>query len=823
MSMARVMDGFKTPYKPRPPVPKSARSGEPSQPWTTTRCHRLLRPLISRIASLRRDIAVSLPKQPLDHGEGPDRAGAKRKSSECGWLLPRKKVHRTYSQKRSRFPAEELSRTNGKPANLKTVKCLRQGATVTLHGEIVVPTPLLRRARGQIVSSPAQEPNVFDEHKQAAQNASQTKDARTRRRSTLLQKQLDERLAAMKPQMSPDRYSDYEAIYRSLETLLTATNDRSRENRGPRSFLDMCLRKVPQYITELEAWERYEAERKGTFSALENINTSMQIYNELESLGAAQGWRHLRVVVRADGLRAVKEAVSEGLFDDAFLELLIDLCMAAGAPDEAEELVEAMVQREYPYPPTPDVSFAELSPLQPLATLWAFANRTGRSSYLLRQHTLLLSTGSLPQDWLGTREFECVWSLAVRAISKEQPATDADEFMIRSISLLSTRKQRLAGRHESPQLEKEISLANRQALVSALATIAAMSSLSENEIRASSLSDADAAKVSRIGARLQYILQSSLAEVNTRNRNHMSVGTRLLHLALFLSSTESRNERVRSIVKEGIEAVCTQPTEYKTVREDRLRQQYNTTISLLSSTARSLGRGLSLPSPDCLDHLFRRLETLGLESAILERMKAASAFTLAQQTHNVRDLIYAEKLNPDSENRIKDGGHHGSQTQCLFTGYRWDATIGEWVTVSPVKQRPHPRRRHLRSSTVGANQGQAVIRPSSPSGNATIATTEHIPSTEITLSGDVCTRESLNGSDRGRTLTRRRSSCSEGGGAITKGKLHDELGVEKENRDPMANKRPRARSGKLVLAARHRSSLSRSREGDTYSDDELGM
>ncbi|RYP79104.1 hypothetical protein DL771_000082 [Monosporascus sp. 5C6A] len=820
MSMARVTDGFKTPYKPRPPVP--ARSGEPSQPWTTTRCHRLLRPLISRIASLRRDIAVLLPKQPLDHGQGPDRAGVKRKSSECDWLLPRKKVHRTYSQKRSRFPAEERSRTNEKPANLKTVKCLRQGAAVALHGEAVAPTPLLRRARGQIVSWPAQEPNGFGEYKQAAQNASQTKDARTRRRSTLPQKQLDERLAAMKPQMSPDRYSDYEAIYRSLETLLTATNGRSRENRGPRSFLDMCLRRVPQYVTELEAWERQEAERKGTFSALENTNTSMKIYNELESLGAAQGWRHLRVVVRADGLRAVKEAVSEGLFDDAFLELLVDLCMVTGAPDEAEELVEAMVQREYPYPPTPDVSFAELSPLQPLATLWAFANRTGRSSYLLRQHTLLLSTGRLPQDWLGTREFQRVWSLAVRALSKEAPAADADEFMIRSISLLSTRKQRPGGRHESPQLEKEISLANRQALVGALATIAAMSSLGENEIRSSSLSDVDAAKVSRIGARLQYILQSSLAEVNARNRNHMSVGTRLLHLTLFLSSVESRNEGARSIVKEGIETVCTQPTEYNTVREDRLRQQYNTTISLLSSTARSLGRGLSVPSHDCLDRLFRRLETLGLESGILGRMKAASAFTLAQETHNVRDLIYAEKLNPDSENRSKDG-HHVPQTQRLFTGYRWDATIGEWVTVSPVKQRPQPGRRRLRSSTVGANQGQAVIGPSSPSGNATLVTTENIPSMEVTSKGDVCTGESPTGSYRDRVVTRRRSSCSKGGGAITKEKLRDELGEDKENRDRMAKMRPRARSGRIVLAARHRSSLSRSREGDTYSDDELGM
>lgn len=597
------------------------------------------------------------------------------------------------------------------------------------------------------MSSPPQDAASRGEPKQALQKITQPSDLKTRRKPTLPQKQLDERLAALKPEMPPSRHSDYEAIYRSLEALLTATNANADagEKRGPRSFLDMCLRKVPEYILDLEAWEKSEAEENGTFSALETVDTSVQIYNELESLGPVQGWKHLRVVVRADGLRAVREAISEGLFDDAFLELLVDLCMVMSAPSEAEELIEAMAQRQYPHPQSPDASFAALASMQPLSTLWSFAAKTGCTPYLLRQNTLLLSDGSLPRDWLGTREFERVWGLAVWNISKAEAADEATDFMIKAISLLSTRKLRPNGRSEQPQAEKEVATATQQALVSALATVTAMSSLGENEIGSSRLSEIDTAKVRRIGKRLQYILQSSLAEVAASNRVQAGVGTRLLHLALFLSSIGNRTETARCIVKENIEFINRSYVEHSTttntavgattIKADRVRRQYNAMISLIASTARSCARGLSLPSHDCLESLFQQqLGALGLESDTLDRMKAASAFTLAQQTHNVRDLIYAEKLTllasseggggggraGDAENnerlRLYDNHDHESHAaeRSLFAGYRWDATIGEWVTVSPVKQRANDnrQRRLLRSSSAASLNSAAATRPS---------------------------------------------------------------------------------------------------------------
>ncbi|KAI1246889.1 hypothetical protein MGN70_010774 [Eutypa lata] len=721
-----LRDESRPPFRSRPPAPKPARSGELPQPWTAARCHRLLRPLISRIASLRKDAAISSSSsssRPLDQSQVPDRTGAKRHSNECDWLLPSKRVklHRTYSQKRHQVSALKQPGADEKSSSSKPTECSRQGGTTRPHGDIVAPTPLLRRVRGHALSSLSNDTtSSHGEPKQALQNIPQPIDFRIRRKPTLPQKQLDERLAALKSQMPSSRHSDYEAIYKSLEALLTATDAKSGEKQGPRSFLDMCLRKVPEYILELEAWEKSEAEENGTFSALGNVDTSLQIYNELESLGPVQGWRHLRVVVRADGLRALREAISEGLFDSAFLELLVDLCTVLGAPSEAEELIEAMIQREYACPQTPDASFAELPSMQPLLTLGSFANKTGRVIYLLRHNTSLLSNNSLPRDWLGTREFDHIWGLAVRNISKTEAASEATEFMIQSISLLSIQKRRPNGRIEQqPQLEKELTLANQQALVNALSTVAAMSSLGENEIRSSRLSEADAAKVSRISKRLQYILQSSLAETSASNRAQAGAGMRLLHLALFLSSIENQSQKARDTVKENIEAINRAYIEYATsttIKEDRIKRQYNAMISLISSTARSYARGLSLPSHDCLNTLFRHLETLDLEDSILERMKAASAFTLAQQTHNVRDLIYAEKLTmSDSEG----SNNEPLQTRSLFAGYRWDATIGEWVTVSPVKQSVNKQRqrRLLRSSST------ASLRSSGGGGQGIVATT----------------------------------------------------------------------------------------------------
>ncbi|KAI1494773.1 hypothetical protein F5X96DRAFT_464097 [Biscogniauxia mediterranea] len=752
--------------QPRLPERRSAQQQQqqPSQPWTAARCHRLLRPLVSRIAALRKEAAIAaststststssatVPAAQASHEGLHRKTGTEEEESE--WLMPRKKRARlTYSQRRpppSRQPAVEeegggntdasssAEQRTGRPpgSRTRTVKCLRQEEQqqqqrrTAARGEIVPATPLLRRARGHIASSPvsalsALPPGPGLPYRNNSNNNDDNDDddesraMKTAKRAPRVRKglrDLDERLSKLRARMSPARHGDLEAIYRSLEVLLKATapsddNDpgRTTRARGPRSFLAMCLRKMPEYIAEVEAWERWDAEQSGTVSMIDDIDTSAQIYDELESLGASKGWRHLRTLVRADGLKAVREAISEGLFGDEFSQLLVDLCTQTNALPEAQDLIKALLDRQYPHPVSADSSFSQLPALQPLLSLASFANKTGCTSFLFREYSTLLSSSNLPQDWLATREFERVWEMAARALCSTRANIDAVTFMIEAISLLCSRKRTFTGSAETIQLEKDMLEAIQRTLTSVLTILATMSLLGENETKSSSVEHASLRRVLQMGDRLRYILKACIAGLESPTRRRANARIDMVYLALLLSSDRNQGNYVESRVRGSIMSIWKQHEAPKPTKHGRTRNDYDNLVSLISSIARSCSRGTSVASHRCLEDLFGRLAILGTDCHIMDNLKGAAAFLLAQQTNNVRDLIYAEKLNPPcgSENGGSGSNSEGSQRaagggRTLFTGYRWEETIGEWVTVSPVasKKQHAATRRVLRSTS----------------------------------------------------------------------------------------------------------------------------
>ncbi|KAI0104888.1 hypothetical protein F4776DRAFT_675979 [Hypoxylon sp. NC0597] len=834
------LDDFKSQYKPRRPPAGLNRSGEPPQPWTTARCHRLLRPLLSRVASLRKEATASLLNAKGDEFERETRACAEQQNSSYDWLGPRKRIRLTYSQKRPPVRQGEGS-TSGKSSGEPGIsRCLRQGEGRTMtFGEIVAATPLLRRARGHVVPSPTVPSSLREEHEQP--RIACKRDSRLKR-GPAKHRDFDQRLAKLRADSASNRYNDLEAIYRSLDVLLKATRHESNVRKGPRSFLDICLRKVPQYIEALEAQERMDAEQNGTKSTLDDVHTSAEVYNYLEAIGSnpALGWKHLRVVVRADGINVVKQGISEGLFGDDFSELLIDLCVQAGALSEAEELVAALVDRQYPRPTRPDSSFSELASLRPLSVLWTFASKHNRTPFLLRQYTLLLSNYNLPQDWLATREFERIWALAARCLSVVEAADDAVAFMSHSISLLCRRKRTVASGPDASSLEKDISMANKQTLISALTMLAAMSSVGEIELQSPSVSEAEIAKISLIGNRLRYILRSCIADSELSKFTRSNLGSDLLYLALFFSSNSARNnDDIRSRVRNGIEQAWRQNINPRSTEGNRTKHRVNDIASFVSSVARSCGRGMSVASHSCLDRLFNQLENLELEREILDSMKAVAAFSLAQQTNNVKDFIYAEKL---ASNQCSVAGGD-ARSLSLFTGYRWEETIGEWVTASPVvkRQRPQTKARQLRSSSrIEINQNDSGAEHlDTQSGGPKYDEADSVPGPEIERAQGGRKGQGLLAVGAERVNTKKRAhSCSQDdkprGVALRSTKsassfvLDDELSSNKENRNHAAGKKPRRSvDRRTVLGSKPRSSLAgqinTSMLGDASSDDELCM
>ncbi|KAI0901902.1 hypothetical protein F4806DRAFT_17962 [Annulohypoxylon nitens] len=849
------LDQFKTPYKPRRPPPGPSRSGEAPQPWTTARCSRLLRPLLSRISSIRRDTAASLLNAKEDELGQETRVGGEQRNDH-EWLGPRKRVRLTYSSKRPSRRQDEQCPLSKDAKGSDMAACLYREKRRALNpGEIVPATPLLRRARGHIVpSSPMVPKGTEEEPRQPIVGCKL--DSRIKR-GVIKNKDHEQRLARMRTQSTSVRYNDLEAIYRSLEALLTATQRNTSQARGPRSFLDMCLRKVPQYIEALETQERMDAEQNGTISTLYNPDTSAEVYNYLEefSTNPALGWKPLRVVARADGLHAIKQAMLDGLFGDDFSELLIDLCVQAGALSEAEELITALIDRQYPPPTTPDSSFSDLPSLRPLSVLSTFATKHDRIQYLLRQHSLLLSYECLPQDWLSTREFERVWSLAARRLSKADAADDAVAFMSHSISLLCRRRR---GGPDTNRQEKDITLANKQTLISALTMLTAMSSLGEIELQSARVSEAEITKISLIGDRLKCILRSCMADselLDLPKPMRYDLGNDLLYLALFLSSSTARgDDSISSRLRRSVEQAWRANIAPGAARGSRTKHRLDDVASFLSSVARSCGRGMDVPSHKCLEMLFSQLDSLALDREILSSMKAVSAFALAQQTNDVKDFIYAEKLASSqyaAATRIDGCGDGGGgdndlrPRKNLFSGYRWEETIGEWVTASPEQRRPRARIRQFRSSSrIETDHGE---ESASQAGGSIFGDADSVPGLEIESRqgrntknlplalGTECVNSkkraySCSGMEKprvalGTTVAYRSKQLMKSAASSLD---DDELNSDKENQNHVIAKKPRRSIDKrTVLSLKPRSSLaspaSISMLGDDCSDDELCM
>ncbi|KAI0390362.1 hypothetical protein F5Y17DRAFT_445080 [Xylariaceae sp. FL0594] len=844
-------------YQPRPPAPKV---DDVLQLWTTARCRRLLRPLVSRLASLRKDaLTSSLTTGAISRACSKPPAVAPACGSSTGsdtgseFIGRRKKRPRhTYSQRRGAqlaqsqtdsqdearlgqtgLAGEATSAIGVKPVIKKPFKFIQSEGyrSSSSPGKLIAATPALRRARGQTVVSPAARVSKLD--------LSDSHQRRVRADS-ITQKSLDER--PVRPRESlPARSGDLEGVYRALETLLQATAldspDIPSSPRGPRSFLDMCLRKVPQYILELQAQERLDAEQSGTVSTLDNIDTSAQVYNHLESFGTNVGWRHLRVVVRADGLSAVRRAIEDGVINDDFSQLLIDLCVRSGAAAEAEELMTALVSRQYPRPTSTESCFTPLSALQPLLALNKFADKNNRASFLFRQYLKLLSSGNLPLDWLATKEFERAWNLAVQAIAKNTPDHDAINFLIDSIILLSIEKRALHGNLNTAQRDQGFVKARHRTRLSALAILASMAILGDTEIKAPSVSQSDHESITLIGNRLRYVLRACIHKLRGYGSGPHSRTLDFFHLAVFFSSGATACEDIRNRVRAGIGKLSSVVDETSlSARAASTRNHYDDIAWFIASIARDCSRGMSAATHKCLDGLFDRLESLQLGRHLLDNLKAAAAFLVAQQTNNMKDLIYAEKLQSNEGVSFSAAsGHRSGKT--LFTGYRWDDTIGEWVTVSPETKR---RRMTATLKRTRSMQEFDAERVSARAARLTGLTPSQLRATETMQekqgatscheSDTVCIED-----DTGIRKRLRRLPSKEGPSHATivpapeqTSKLRgNQLDSNKENRGSWLVKKPRRSSGRVALASRQPRRHSSGGVGGTLSqevassDDEL--
>lgn len=658
---------------------------ESIQPWTTTRCHRLLRPLKTHISALRRE-AVLEDSDRLSDDVAEDSSAA----------VSRAKIQHTYSR-RGRKP-----QPRAQPDGLKQSKTPKRIARrkITQPGEIVLPTPIIRRARGQQLASPLQQPSLADPG--VAANGKKRFATLNGHRTSSLIAALESEMQPLRTRITATKFSLYEATLRALHSLLAATAEPSPKLAGSKSLMAMCLRKIPEYIGELEYWEQREAEEQGTKSALQNSEVSIQIYDEIQDLLPINyGSSHLRSVVRAHGIKVIRDSIAEGLFDDTFSILLAKLCCETQSYQECEELLQELVDRSYPRPKGVDSLFDESRKLAPLKALRDFAKESNRPQFMLRQLSKLISQQLLPIHWLSTKEFGSIWSGMVKGLSTNGPCDDTLSFSVQVITSLST-QARSGSFSLRPQIH-DLKTLSQQTLVSAITSIATLPILGQ-EARDITVHPFNQENVSAISRRAGYIIQTCIYELR-RTRKSSWIST-ILRLAAYLTSTAHSSPKDTYVSEIWCRIRAGQ-------RVADGKQEYEAATALISSISQCCGRGTSRPPHHYLIKLCDQLDQgLSMEGQS-RKIRADCAFFLAERTNDLRDLAFAESLDPAGiQHSIQPTPRKESATS-PFYGYRWEEDICEWVIATPapkqLSQRVSPRLPETPRSDVDRDPCQASV------------------------------------------------------------------------------------------------------------------
>ncbi|KAF3770249.1 hypothetical protein M406DRAFT_66667 [Cryphonectria parasitica EP155] len=461
---------------------------------------------------------------------------------------------------------------------------------------------------------------------------------------------------------------------------------------GTRSLMAMCLRKVPDYIGELEDWEERQAEEEGTKSSLRVSDVSNEVYGAVEQLlRPGHGCPQLRIVARAHGMKVVKDALLDGLLEDGFSHLLVQLCANMKASLEVEELLAIIVDRQYPKPKGIGSTFDESRRLAPLKALRNFVQGSGRSQYMLRQLSDLLSRQQLPLSWLSTAEFSSIWSGIINTLSSgNQVCDDTVSFATHMITTLASQAKMIAFilRPEANDLKS----LSQQTLLSATTAMASLPLLHQE---AGNISQHITGQnsLSTISRRVGHVIHACIYELRRARKSGWI--TTVLRLAAYFTSNAHDGSKYTDIPE-----LWNRIIQGHAKRDGK--QHYEAAIALICSIAQCCGRGVSDPSHHYLIRLCDRLDKAAeLEAGMSRSLRINCAFLLAERTNDLRDLAFAESFDLRRASQHKPSSL--SSPSLLVTGFRWDEGISEWVTETPAVRKRFSRQFSMEMTSSDSN------------------------------------------------------------------------------------------------------------------------
>ncbi|KAL9099404.1 MAG: hypothetical protein Q9163_005089 [Psora crenata] len=378
----------------------------PQVPWTAGRCQRLLRPLSSRIALLRK----LKSSEAYLLGTGPELAGQNKKPTAVsntvgrphqhvsdnqptcmgkeGWDCsprPRKRIKRTYSSRTKMQVAGVYEAERNIESNVAFSEGLSKRS---LHCQLSMPSfESESRTPGKGVYREENSSTSLIEFSIQGRKVQRCARYHPKTAATLDPSRL--KIQYLMQSQSKELYKLCDGIYTSLSTLLKATHSvRDRTKWGCQSLFTVCLKAVPDHIFEEDYWAKLD-------NPDAEPDMSFKIYSGLESAALCVGWEPLGVVVRAHGITIVQRAITNNLIPFNVIKVLVDLCIGHGAEEEAQKILESMTSLIVSKEGNETVEGITREQSSVLRNVHLFSEVTGKRSFLY-QHLTALMKSELP-------------------------------------------------------------------------------------------------------------------------------------------------------------------------------------------------------------------------------------------------------------------------------------------------------------------------------------------------------------------------------------------------------------------------------------------
>ncbi|KAH8169527.1 hypothetical protein LIA77_10071 [Sarocladium implicatum] len=600
---------------------------EDLQKWTAARCNRLLRQISSRVAHLRQLVA-----EVTDANRPP-----KRIAPIDDELPTKKRIRQTYGGRKARpVPLSERDSNTSTPPRIMRVIGAMRPALVSSPAALCCPTPIRPFAQSN------------DTVSIGAINETKPQKLQTRTREPTLTMT---KLSLSSNTVPPEQLKTYQAILTWMSKLLQITEENSLEP-GRRSLLGMCMRRIPECVNDIEAWDQQQAEAAGIDSIWGNAEAATTLYSQLESFGGnEEGWKPLKLLARSHAMQVLSEAVAEGLFVTDFVALLSKTCADIGCAQEAAQLLSAY-RRSLKNQECEDIRYECDAPNSREMCDQALVDMC-TSEALTPSLLPALGDAIHGEDFhiadIAPRHRSTLWRTSMGCLS------DAAHAWLGSRLLIPTLESLASGDQNGPWATHESKERTLTSLAAGL-TAAAISMPLERDRR-----------------RYLHVFETAITQLLTkrgRSRKAEHSGLFLLMMARQLALEAGNGShlalKAQSLIDLG----------RLTARSD-VQTMYRQTAALCCSIAHACSRSEGTPSQKVLDELRTALQEMPLPKWFAESLRSDGAFLLAHKTKDLRDLQFAENL-PET------AGQTPSRAPTMFSGWRWEASISEWVKPSPL-------------------------------------------------------------------------------------------------------------------------------------------